>query len=98
MRSGGTTNTIFIVFDLTRPGMELAIYRTQGEHANHYTTVYTSHVRVLYSLLKFLCWFQVQNFNNYLILDALHIQEIDFCICLSLNLDIVYFQLKIVIL
>jgi hypothetical protein len=37
VRSGGATNTIFIVFDLTRPGMELVIYRTQGEHANHYT-------------------------------------------------------------
>jgi hypothetical protein len=49
-------------------------------------------------LLNFLCWFQVQNFNNYLILDALHIQKIDFCICLSFNLDMFYFQLKIVIL
>jgi hypothetical protein len=39
-------------------------------------------------LLNFLCWFEVQNFNNYLILDALHIQEIVFCICLSFNLDI----------
>jgi hypothetical protein len=37
VRSGGATNTIFIVFDLTRPGMELVIYRTQCEHANHYT-------------------------------------------------------------
>jgi hypothetical protein len=49
---GGATNTIFKVFDLTRPGMELAIYRTQCEHANHYTTVYTSHVRVLYSFVE----------------------------------------------
>ena len=27
----------FTVFDLTRPGLEPTIYRTRGEHANHYT-------------------------------------------------------------
>jgi hypothetical protein len=27
-----------MVFGLTRPGLEPTIYRTQGEHANHYTT------------------------------------------------------------
>jgi hypothetical protein len=32
------TNTNFIVFGLTRSWLELTIYRTQGEHANHYTT------------------------------------------------------------
>jgi hypothetical protein len=26
---------IFIVFGLTRPGLEHTIYRTRGEHANH---------------------------------------------------------------
>jgi hypothetical protein len=30
--------TNFIVFDLTRPGLEPTIYRTRGEHANHYAT------------------------------------------------------------
>jgi hypothetical protein len=29
-------NTNFIVFGLTRPGLETTIYRTQGEHDNHY--------------------------------------------------------------
>jgi hypothetical protein len=32
------TNTDFIAFGLTRPGLELTIYRTRSEHANHYTT------------------------------------------------------------
>ena len=38
MLSGEATNTNFVVFSLTRPGLELTIYRTRGEHANHYTT------------------------------------------------------------
>ena len=32
------TNTNFIVFGLTRPGLEITIYRTWDEHANHYAT------------------------------------------------------------
>ena len=28
----------FIVFGMTRPGLEPTIYRTRGEHANHYAT------------------------------------------------------------
>ena len=33
------TNTNFIVFGLTRPGLEPTIYRTRGdEHASHYAT------------------------------------------------------------
>ena len=28
---------IFIVFGLTQSGLELMIYNTRGEHANHYT-------------------------------------------------------------
>jgi hypothetical protein len=32
------TNTNFIVFGLTRLGLEFTIYRTQGKHANHYAT------------------------------------------------------------
>jgi hypothetical protein len=35
---GEATNTNFIVFGLTRPGLEPTIYRTPGEHANHYVT------------------------------------------------------------
>jgi hypothetical protein len=36
--SGEVTDTKLIVFGLTRLGFEAPIYRTQGEHANHYTT------------------------------------------------------------
>jgi len=32
------TNTNFIVFGLTRSRLETTIYRTRGEHANHYAT------------------------------------------------------------
>ena len=45
--SGEATNTNFIIFGLTRPGLEPTIYRTRGEHANHYATdtVFGSFVR-----------------------------------------------------
>jgi hypothetical protein len=36
MFSGEATNTYFIVFDLTKSGVEPTIYRTQGDHPNHY--------------------------------------------------------------
>ena len=32
------TNTNFIVFGLTRPGLQHMIYHTRGEHAYHYAT------------------------------------------------------------
>ena len=38
MLSGEATNTNFLVFGLTRLGLEPTIYRTRGKHANHYTT------------------------------------------------------------
>ena len=38
MLSGEATNTNFIIFGLTRPGIEPTIYRIRDEHANHYTT------------------------------------------------------------
>ena len=38
MLSGEAINANFIVFGLTRAGLEPTNYRTQGEHANHYTT------------------------------------------------------------
>jgi len=38
MLKGKETNTSFIVFGLTRPGLKLTIYCTRGEHANHDTT------------------------------------------------------------
>ena len=36
--SGEATDASFIVFGLTRPGLEHTIYRIRNEHANHYTT------------------------------------------------------------
>ena len=38
MLSEEASNTHFIVLGLLRLGLELAIYCTQGEHSNHYTT------------------------------------------------------------
>ena len=38
MLSGEATNTNLIVFGLTQPGAEPKIYRTRGEHANHYAS------------------------------------------------------------
>ena len=35
MFSGEATHTNFIVFGLTRPGLEPTIYRSRGEHVNH---------------------------------------------------------------
>ena len=35
--SGKATDTNFIDLGLNRPGPELTIYRTQCQHANHYT-------------------------------------------------------------
>jgi hypothetical protein len=36
MLRGEATNTNFIVFGFTRPGLEPTIYRTRGEHAKLY--------------------------------------------------------------
>ena len=36
--SGEATNTNFKIVGLTRPGLVPTIYRTRGEHANHYAT------------------------------------------------------------
>jgi hypothetical protein len=36
--SGEATNTNYIVFGLTRSGLEPTIYHTRDEYANHYTT------------------------------------------------------------
>ena len=38
MLRGEVTHTNFIIFGLTQPGLKPTIYRTRGEHANHYTT------------------------------------------------------------
>ena len=38
MPIGEATNTKFIVFGFARPELAPSIYRTRGEHANHYAT------------------------------------------------------------
>jgi hypothetical protein len=38
MLSREATNINFKVFGLTRPGLELTFYLTQGKHANYYNT------------------------------------------------------------
>ena len=38
MLSGEATIANFVVFGLTQPGLELTIYSTRGEYANHYGT------------------------------------------------------------
>jgi hypothetical protein len=38
MLSEKAANTNVIVFGLTGPGLAPTIYRTRGEHANHYAT------------------------------------------------------------
>ena len=38
MLSGEATNTNFIVFGLTRPGLEPTIYCIRGEHDDYYAT------------------------------------------------------------
>ena len=51
--SGEATNTNFIVFGLTQPGLEPTIYRTRGEHANHYATDVVLNATVKEANLKF---------------------------------------------
>jgi hypothetical protein len=46
---GEATNTNFIVFDLTRPQLEPKIYRTRGEHANHYVTDAVMYGKITFS-------------------------------------------------
>jgi hypothetical protein len=50
--SGEATNTNLIVFGLTRPGLEFMIYRTRGEHTNHYTTDAVDSVLNMQALLS----------------------------------------------
>jgi len=47
---GEATNTNFIVFGLTQPGLEPTIYRTRHEHANYNATDAVSPDRYIYIL------------------------------------------------
>ena len=44
MLSREATNTNFLVFGVTRPGLKSRIYHTRGKHANHYVTDVVDHV------------------------------------------------------
>ena len=65
MLSAEAPNTNFIVFGLTRPGLESTIYHTRGEHANHYTTDAVVQRMIVYNILNpyfnldcyFIAWF-----------------------------------------
>ena len=52
MFNGEVANTNVIAFALTRPRLESSIYRTRGEHANHYTTdaFLVKYIYILYSV------------------------------------------------
>ena len=61
MLSKETSNTNSIVFDLTRPGLEPMIYRTRGEHANHYTTDFGYSIFYMDQLISFYSLISVGN-------------------------------------
>jgi len=46
--SGEATNTNFIILGLTRSDLELTIYRTRGEHTNHYAIRRCGHLPSAY--------------------------------------------------
>ena len=54
MLSGKPTNTNVIVFGLKQSGLQPMIYRTGGEHANHYTTDVVSSKLFYFFLFFFL--------------------------------------------
>ena len=66
---GEATNNNFIVIGLTRAGFESTIYRTQGEHANHYATdvVQTVSGGLVCSISTQKCILQVWMWNEILI-------------------------------
>ena len=80
--SGEATNTNFIVFGLTLSGLEPTIYRTRGEHANHYN-INTIH----FGLIILLKGFKVQ-LSTIFILKILFLQvsgSLRFHLCLHLQ-------------
>ena len=65
MLSGEAINTIFLVFGLTRPELEIPIYRTRGEHANHYATDAVVHgIDSLLMMQSFICIIYIVSFLN----------------------------------
>jgi len=43
-------NSNFLVIGLIRPGLKPTIYRTRGEHTNHYTSSVVLTYNIIYSL------------------------------------------------
>ena len=65
MISGEAINTNFIVFGLTRPDVELTIYRTRGEHANHYANDAVVHgIDILLMIQSLICIIYIVSFLN----------------------------------
>ena len=63
MLKGEAANTNCIVFGLTRSGLEPTIYRTRGEHANHYGTDAVYHF-LLFLILAIVSWIYSVYSNN----------------------------------
>jgi hypothetical protein len=65
MLSGEATNTNFIVFGLTQPGLEPTIYHTRGEHARHYATdVVSIHLKFCMYQYKLIKSFKGESINQ----------------------------------
>ena len=65
------TNTNFIVFGLTRSGLDPKIYLPRGEHASHYTT------DVVYSWRKHWKYVLGNDNNNIFVMDNMSEYKID---------------------
>jgi hypothetical protein len=59
--SGEARNTNFIVFGLTRPGLEPTICRTQGKHTNHYSIRRGKKPEIKNSKTCFTMWIRTVN-------------------------------------
>jgi hypothetical protein len=62
--SGEATNTNLIVFGLTRSGLKPTIYRTRGEHANHYSTDVVNLVSGDYAVTVCMYWYHGFKYNS----------------------------------
>ena len=93
-------NTSFIVFSLTRPGIEPTIYRTWGEHANHYTTDAVNSLLTKYMSIETASTFTMSSpvyvFHGFALLVLTH-QIIDLIIyIIKYPRDIVWYVLSII--
>ena len=73
MLSGEATHTTYRVFGLTRSEIDPTIYRTRGEHANHYWTLWQSvkNIQIIYGIiLEWSFTFNVKQFRT-----SIHFQQ-----------------------